>query len=523
MYLLHRSVGPSVQFLYSGCMIAAKFRIMTIEQRAVRGTAENFVICDTQKSYSENLFRRLSEKLSGYFQFHVFHDIENLKIAAKSMQVNILLIGEEYGKEDRDEIPARQKYLLIGEKIPNERSPTEIPFFRYQSVSSMLELLLQEKNQENSEVQTHQIQLVSDRSQTVKANVNGLIGIYSPVHRIGKTRFAMRMGRVLSESIPTLYLNLEGYSGLNYYLPEESGMNLGDLLYYMKQESINPVWKISTLISHMNGLDYIAPIRAEQDFREVTKEEWNQLLDLILEKSIYKVIILDLGDVLQELLEDDSITEIMVNGIDHIFYEKEGRIFRSKKCFLSQERLLDVIQQIVGESNRYVNEASPIVDARLKDGSRVNVVLNPVAVNGPILTIRKFPSEAITMEELIRIGSVTDDAANFLKKLVAAKYNIFVSGGTGAGKTTFLNALSNYIPKGERLITIEDNAELQIQGVQNLVRLEARGPNAEGEGAVTIRDLIKSALRMRPDRIVVGEVRGEETVDMISSAIICTI
>lgn len=553
MYLLHRSVGPSVQFLYSGCMIAAKFRIMTIEQRAVRGTAENFVICDTQKSYSENLFRRLSEKLSGYFQFHVFHDIENLKIAAKSMQVNILLIGEEYGKEDRDEIPARQKYLLIGEKIPNERSPTEIPFFRYQSVSSMLELLLQEKDQENSEVQTHQIQLVSDRSQTVKANVNGLIGIYSPVHRIGKTRFAMRMGRVLSESIPTLYLNLEGYSGLNYYLPEESGMNLGDLLYYMKQESINPVWKISTLISHMNGLDYIAPIRAEQDFREVTKEEWNQLLDLILEKSIYKVIILDLGDtvdglyeeyislsdkirigrelfnsfrkldVLQELLEDDSITEIMVNGIDHIFYEKEGRIFRSKKCFLSQERLLDVIQQIVGESNRYVNEASPIVDARLKDGSRVNVVLNPVAVNGPILTIRKFPSEAITMEQLIRIGSVTDEAANFLKKLVAAKYNIFVSGGTGAGKTTFLNALSNYIPKGERLITIEDNAELQIQGVQNLVRLEARGPNAEGEGAVTIRDLIKSALRMRPDRIVVGEVRGEETVDMISSAIICTI
>lgn len=164
MYLLHRSVGPSVQFLYSGCMIAAKFRIMTIEQRAVRGTAENFVICDTQKSYSENLFRRLSEKLSGYFQFHVFHDIENLKIAAKSMQVNILLIGEEYGKEDRDEIPARQKYLLIGEKIPNERSPTEIPFFRYQSVSSMLKLLLQE----NSEVQTHQIQLVSDSESKCK-------------------------------------------------------------------------------------------------------------------------------------------------------------------------------------------------------------------------------------------------------------------------------------------------------------------------------------------------------------------
>lgn len=222
-------------------------------------------------------------------------------------------------------------------------------------------------------------------------------------------------------------------------------------------------------------------------------------------------------DVLQELLEDDSITEIMVNGIDHIFYEKEGRIFRSKKCFLSQERLLDVIQQIVGESNRYVNEASPIVDARLKDGSRVNVVLNPVAVNGPILTIRKFPSEAITMEQLIRIGSVTDEAANFLKKLVAAKYNIFVSGGTGAGKTTFLNALSNYIPSDERVITIEDSAELQITGVDNLVSLETRNANAAGAGQITIRDLIKSSLRMRPERIVVGEVRGGEALDMLQA------
>ena len=333
MYLLHRSVGPSVQFLYSGCMIAAKFRIMTIEQRAVRGTAENFVICDTQKSYSENLFRRLSEKLSGYFQFHVFHDIENLKIAAKSMQVNILLIGEEYGKEDRDEIPARQKYLLIGEKIPNERSPTEIPFFQYQSVSSMLELLLQEKVQENSEVQTNQIQLVSDRSQTVKANVNGLIGIYSPVHRIGKTRFAMRMGRVLSESIPTLYLNLEGYSGLNYYLPEESGMNLGDLLYYMKQESINPVWKISTLISHMNGLDYIAPIRAEQDFREVTKEEWNQLLDLILEKSIYKVTLT------WEKGEQAEISNGTANNIAEIKYTSKGYLIYSYEYIVAHAAL----------------------------------------------------------------------------------------------------------------------------------------------------------------------------------------
>ena len=225
-------------------------------------------------------------------------------------------------------------------------------------------------------------------------------------------------------------------------------------------------------------------------------------------------------DILQELIEDEEITEIMVNGTDNIFYEKGGRLYRSDRRFLSEERLSDVIQQIVGETNRYVNESSPIVDARLRDGSRVNVVLKPVAVNGPIMTIRKFPSEAVTMKDLIRMGSVTEEAADFLKKLVVSKYNIFVSGGTGAGKTTFLNAMSDYIPKDERIITIEDNAELQIQGVENLVKLEARSANLAGEGAITIRDLIRSALRMRPDRIIVGEVRGDETVDMIASAML---
>lgn len=225
-------------------------------------------------------------------------------------------------------------------------------------------------------------------------------------------------------------------------------------------------------------------------------------------------------DILQDLIEDDTITEIMINGTENIFYEKEGRIFRSDRRFLSENRLLDVIQQIVGESNRYVNESSPIVDARLNDGSRVNVVLRPAAVNGPIVTIRKFPKEAVTMEQLIELGSITREAAEYVKMLVRAKYNIFVSGGTGAGKTTFLNAMSDFIPKDERIITIEDNAELQIRGVENLVRLEARNANLEGEGAITIRDLIRSALRMRPDRIIVGEVRGDETVDMISSAML---
>lgn len=225
-------------------------------------------------------------------------------------------------------------------------------------------------------------------------------------------------------------------------------------------------------------------------------------------------------DILQELVEDDTVTEIMINGTDEIFIERDGKIVRSDRRFLSQNRLEDVIQQIVSGTNRYVNEVSPIVDARLEDGSRVNVVLKPVALNGPIVTIRKFPKEVVTMEQLIRWNSVTQEVAEFLKMLVRAKYNIFVSGGTGAGKTTFLNALSDFIPKEERIITIEDNAELQIRGVPNLVRLEARNANLEGEGAVTIRDLIKSALRMRPDRIIVGEVRGEETVDMISSAML---
>lgn len=225
-------------------------------------------------------------------------------------------------------------------------------------------------------------------------------------------------------------------------------------------------------------------------------------------------------DILQELIEDETITEIMVNGTEEIFMEKEGRIIQSDKRFLSEEKLEDVIQQIVSGTNRYVNELSPIADARLEDGSRVNVVLKPVAVNGPILTIRKFPRESVTMEQLKEWGSISSEAVLFLEMLVTAKYNIFVSGGTGAGKTTFLNALSDFIPKDERIITIEDNAELQIRGVPNLVRLEARGANLEGEGAVTIRDLIRSALRMRPDRIVVGEVRGEETVDMISSAML---
>ena len=221
-------------------------------------------------------------------------------------------------------------------------------------------------------------------------------------------------------------------------------------------------------------------------------------------------------DILQELIEDDEITEIMINGINNIFVEKQGQILELEKRFITRTKLEDVIQQIVAGSNRIVNEASPIVDARLPDGSRVNVVLYPIALNGPIVTIRKFPKN-ITMEQLVRLEAVGQEMIPFLKRLMEAKYNVFISGGTGSGKTTFLNALSDFIPKDERIITIEDNAELRIQNVPNLVRLEARNANVEGTGEITIRDLIKSALRMRPSRIIVGEVRGREAIDMLQS------
>lgn len=222
-------------------------------------------------------------------------------------------------------------------------------------------------------------------------------------------------------------------------------------------------------------------------------------------------------DILQELLDDDTVTEIMVNGTGGIFAERQGRISRWEKCFSTTEKLEELVQQIVARCNRIVNEAVPIADARLAGGARVNIVMAPVALNGPIITIRRFPNRPVTMGQLIEWEAVTKEAVEFLKNLVTAGYNIFISGGTGSGKTTFLNALSDYIPKDERIITIEDNAELQIQGVDNLVRLEARKANTEGEHEIPIRELIKASLRMRPDRIIVGEVRGEEAIDMLQS------
>ncbi len=222
-------------------------------------------------------------------------------------------------------------------------------------------------------------------------------------------------------------------------------------------------------------------------------------------------------DVLQELLDDPEVTEIMVNGYDSIFVEKQGKIFPFRKRFTSREKLEDIIQQIAGRCNRVVNEQNPIVDARLENGDRVNVVLRPIALNGPILTIRRFPEHPITMAQMVRQDCISKDAADFLKDLVCARYSILVGGGTSTGKTTFLNALSGFIPADERIITIEDNAELQIQGIQNLVRLEARSMHLEGQQDITIRELIRTSLRMRPSRIIIGEVRGAEAWDFLQA------
>lgn len=254
----------------------------------------------------------------------------------------------------------------------------------------------------------------------------------------------------------------------------------------------------------------------EEEVRSYTRENAISIEERVtLEQGLFNS--LRKMDVLQELLDRTDITEIMVNGPNHIFYEKAGELVEWDKHFSSKEKLEDVIQQMVGTNNRMVNESTPIVDTRLKDGSRVNIVLSPISIDGAAVSIRKFPEKPFQMEDLIEKESITQEAADFLRKMVEAKYNIFVSGGTGSGKTTFLNVLSGYIPKKERILTIEDSAELQIQGNPNLVRLETRNVNLEGVDPITIRDLIKTALRMRPDRIVVGECRGAEALDVLQA------
>ena len=254
-------------------------------------------------------------------------------------------------------------------------------------------------------------------------------------------------------------------------------------------------------------------------WEEIKESRSGKLLSLEKREQLSKSVFHSLRrlDVLQELVEDESITEIMVNGYEHIFYEQGGKIFEWKGKFSSREKLEDIIQQIVAGNNRMVNESNPIVDTRLQDGSRVNIVLSPIALDGSVISIRKFPKEPMHMEQLICYQSISREVVDFLAVLVKARYNIFISGGTGSGKTTFLNALSEFIPKDTRVITIEDSAELKITGIPNLVRFETRNANVQGENAISMRDLIRTALRARPDIIIVGECRGSEAIDMLQA------
>lgn len=293
-------------------------------------------------------------------------------------------------------------------------------------------------------------------------------------------------------------------------------------------------------MSYMSGNEIIKEIRCEvvkrTELVNVSEDEMDNLLMSLVEEVVFdKTRHLHLGisekkrlietvfnslrrfDILEPLLKDPDITEIMINGPNNIFIEKNGVSQKTSLKFESREQLEDLIQRIVSKVNRSVNEAQPIVDARLPDGSRVNVVLSPVALNGPLMTIRKFPEKPVTMEKLIESGSITGEAADFLKILVQAKYNLFICGGTGSGKTTFLNVLSDFIPSNERIITIEDSAELRLSNVVNLAQMETRNANTEGIGEIPMKALIKTSLRMRPERIIVGEVRGEEALDMLQA------
>lgn len=288
---------------------------------------------------------------------------------------------------------------------------------------------------------------------------------------------------------------MDKYSDIKNSINNEVSDRLSDMMFSSDSEVLAIIDDVILNVCRNNPLSI-------DEKRTIRRSLFNQIRKL---------------DVIQDLIEDNSITEIMVNGTGEIFIEREGRLIGSDRRFESTERLEDIISQIASMVNRTVNMSSPIMDARLMDGSRVNVVMPPIALNGPILTIRRFPDKDIGVDELLSFGAVNTEVIEFIKILVKAKYNILISGGTGAGKTTFLNVCSNFIPNDERIITIEDSAELKIVGIDNLVRLEARKSNAEGSKQISIRDLIKTSLRMRPDRVVVGEVRGEEAIDMLQA------
>lgn len=635
-----------------------------------------FAVCDLEVDYALNFMDYMNRKKNIPFEIQAFTSVENLIAYGKQTHIELLLIsGRAMCREVRDLDIG--KIIILSEGVHPPELDQYPSVYKYQSSSDVLREVMACYGAEKK--------TVADQIAVLKKTTE-IIGIFSPLGRCLKTSFALTLGQILAKERAVLYLNMEEYSGFEELMGKGFAHNLSDLLYYVRQDNQNLLYKMNSMIQTINNLDYIPPVQMPADIRTTAWQDWERLFQMLILDSSYEVIVLDIGcgidenfqlldmckkiympvlsdavsqckiaqfenlvriwdypqilektekinppfhmatclspayveqlmwselgdyvrnllrkesqkkrklkkfrkdavkgkrmnkdvfrklrqmlmeeldlsrelsdkeildvidelilnqikdvrlalkekvqlrqelfysvrklDVLQELVDDETVTEIMVNGPDTIFVERAGKLMKWHKSFTSAEKLEDVIQQIVGKCNRVINESMPIVDARLENGSRVNAVIYPVALNGPILTIRRFPEHPITMEKLIALGSITQECAEFLEKLVKARYSMVIGGGTGSGKTTFLAAMSEYIPRDERLITIEDNAELRIRGIDNLVRLEAKMANMEGAVSVTIRDLIKAALRMRPDRIIVGEVRGGEAMDMLQA------
>ena len=439
-------------------------------------------ICDRETILVKTLSAYLKDRF--HFPIMAFDDADRfLAFEKEREEEDICLIGEDF----LDAFQTEQLLTKVRRPLYLTEAKNGSGIYKYQSIHEMAKAILKLCEEEA---------LLPVKG--TAATETKLIAFYSPAHHMLQSSIALTMGQILAKNKKVLYLNFEPYSGFEYIMQKKFVYDMMDILYFLQEDAEKFRCRLESMVEMTGNLYYLPPVFSYPDMEEIDEKTWQAFLRKIIRETDYEVIILDLTEQVRGLF---SLLELC----DEIY-----------SC-----KLLDVIQQIVAKANRVVNESSPIVDARLF-GSRVHVVLPPVALNGPILTIRRFGKTPLLIPELLRLGSVSQEICTFLEKLVIAGYNIFISGGTGSGKTTFLNALSSFIPRTERIITIEDSAELQIQGNDNLVRLETRNANVEGCKPVTIRDLIRASLRMRPDRIIVGEVRGAEAIDMLQ-AFICTI
>ena len=422
---------------------------------------ELIAICDTQSIYARRLSEYISKKSDGNYDVRIYSSLDIIRETLTDKKISVLIIDEQLLDDDGIMLEG------IGKIIRLCRDSYSEGIYKYQSAVVIYKEITGENNcSENG-----------SRESSPSGN-----SVIEPASTISHK---LQVKRIVQEKLLI------------------RGLLTDDETLKVIDETIDEIFGENVAL---NCSGDCAVVRLNSDDRMNLR---NQVFYAI--RGL---------DVLEELIADESITEIMVNGEDNIFYEKNGRLINSGKKFDSRETLLDIIRKVVADANRTVNMSNPIVDARLKDGSRINAVLEPVSLEGPILTIRRFPRDPLSAEKLISMGAVSEEIMGLLRKLVYAGYNILVSGSTGSGKTTFLNILSSFIPKDERIITIEDSAELKIMGIKNLVRLESRNANVDGCQEITIRDLIKSALRMRPDRIIVGETRGAEAVDMLQSFLV---